>query len=63
MYSPAAEMIGISVGAHDDVPLAVTLHVEERIPDRDRNLVPELRGADRVRVHDHVGHARTLPVR
>ena len=43
---------------HDAAP--VCLGVEERVRDRDRDLVPKLRGADRVAVHQQVGHAAIL---
>jgi hypothetical protein len=43
-------------GGEDDVPLAFALHVEERVGDRERQLVPELRRANRVRVDEDVRH-------
>ena len=46
--------------AHDQVADAVVLGIEEGVADRDRHLVTQLRGAQRVRVDQDVRHGGTL---
>ena len=47
--------------AHEDVPAAVLLRVEERIGHTERHRVPHVRGAEGVRVdQERVGHRRAM---
>jgi hypothetical protein len=44
-------------GRDDEMSGAVLLGVEERVRHAERYLVPQLRGAEGVAEHEHVGHA------